>query len=198
LTSLSRQTTPAEVIVVNDASTDHTPAVLAAAASQVDLRVINHPAPRGRAGATNAGARVATGDILVFFDGDTLAHPELVARHAAVHADGTRSIGRGGRFTCAARFPQIRKPGRRALKEVGLPASRRQRAALRVTRVESSAISRRSTDAGTWPIQPGRRCDGDGGAHTPVARYFGRRHGCNLSVRRDDFCASVVSMRAWI
>ena len=98
LTSLSRQTTPAEVIVVNDASTDHTPAVLAAAASQVDLRVINHPEPRGRAGATNAGARVATGDILVFFDGDTLAHPELVARHAAVHADGARTIGRGETF----------------------------------------------------------------------------------------------------
>ncbi|NDP43760.1 MAG: glycosyltransferase, partial [Aromatoleum sp.] len=56
LTSLARQTAPAEVIVVNDGSVDHTPAVLAKAAHELPLKVVAHATPRGRAGAANAGA----------------------------------------------------------------------------------------------------------------------------------------------
>src|SRR5579871_4585562 len=98
LTSLARQTMPAEVVVVDDGSRDHTEAVLAEASRRLPMRIVKHAAPKGRSGAANAGARVALGDVLLFLDGDTLAHPELVARHAATHAAGRDIVGRGETF----------------------------------------------------------------------------------------------------
>ena len=197
LTSLSRQTTPAEVIVVNDASTDHTPAVLAAATSQVDLRVINHAEPRGRAGATNAGARVATGDILVFFDGDTLAGPELVMRHAVVHASGTRAIGRGETFHLrGTRFLRDPESGTaRAGEEARIarltPA---ERAALQVTREQIvsdfPAIDRRA-EPGIYPGAGPRllyALEMDAiRRHPDCGVLWAAACGSNLSVRREDF-----------
>jgi glycosyltransferase involved in cell wall biosynthesis len=56
----------AEVIVVDDGSTDATGAIAAAAGVQV----ISHPYPKGNGAAIKAGARAATGEIIVFMDGD--------------------------------------------------------------------------------------------------------------------------------
>ncbi len=84
LASLAQQTLPAEVVVVNDGSTDHTADVLAEAARDMPLSIVTHAAPRGRSGASNAGSHAATGDVLLFIDGDTLAAPDWVAQHAAV------------------------------------------------------------------------------------------------------------------
>ena len=95
LASLSRQSAPAEVVVVNDGSSDHTRAVLEEAAGWLPLTVVHHDQPRGRSGAANAGARAASGETLLFLDGDTLAGPDLVERHAAAHAARTGLIGRG-------------------------------------------------------------------------------------------------------
>jgi GT2 family glycosyltransferase len=95
LASLSGQTQAAEVVVVNDGSSDHTADVLAAAAGDLDLVVIHHAAPAGRSGAANAGAARASGDILLFLDGDTLAAPDLVARHLAVHREQDKRVVRG-------------------------------------------------------------------------------------------------------
>ena len=98
LASLSRQTREAEVIVVNDGSTDDTAAILAEAADWLPLSVVAHATPHGRSGAANAGARMANGDVLLFLDGDTIADPELVARHRGAHAAGTSVVGRGETF----------------------------------------------------------------------------------------------------
>lgn len=98
LTSLARQTEPAEVVVINDGSSDHTAVVLDEAASWMPLTVIHHEAPCGRSGASNAGARAARGNVLLFLDGDTLAGPDLVRHHAAAHADRPDLIGRGEVF----------------------------------------------------------------------------------------------------
>jgi MoaA/NifB/PqqE/SkfB family radical SAM enzyme len=57
-----------EFIVVDDASTDQTPAILA---SYPWLRVLRHPVRRGAGAARNTGARAAGGDVLVFLDADT-------------------------------------------------------------------------------------------------------------------------------
>lgn len=62
-----------ELLVVDDGSSDDTPAVAAASADTV-LRVPD--GPRGPAQARNVGARAARGDLLVFIDADV-----VVARH---------------------------------------------------------------------------------------------------------------------
>lgn len=88
LASLAQQTHPCEVIVVDDGSSDHTASVIADAAQTLEIKSLRHERPSGRSNAANAGARLASGDILIFLDGDTLAAPDFVASHCAVHAQG--------------------------------------------------------------------------------------------------------------
>jgi GT2 family glycosyltransferase len=95
LTSLARQSAPCEVVVVDDGSSDHTGAILDEAAKQAPLRIVRHPIARGRSGASNAGARAASGDLVIFLDGDTLAHPDFVAHHLRTHAAQDGLVGRG-------------------------------------------------------------------------------------------------------
>jgi glycosyltransferase involved in cell wall biosynthesis len=86
--------TVAEIIVADDGSTDETPALLAAEMSRMPLRIVRLEPNRGRSAAANAGARAATGELLLFLDGDTIAAPDLVERHATAHH--SRSVmGRG-------------------------------------------------------------------------------------------------------
>jgi glycosyltransferase involved in cell wall biosynthesis len=95
LASLAVQTEPAEVVVVNDGSTDHTDAVVAEAARDMAIVSIRNAEPLGRSGAANAGAERATGDILLFLDGDTVAAPDLVERHLAAHRSESGLVVRG-------------------------------------------------------------------------------------------------------
>ena len=98
LTSLAKQTQPAEIVVVNDGSTDSTPAILAEAGNWMPLRIVEHATPRGRSAASNAGARAASGEVVILLDGDTLAGPDMVARHLELHAARTNVAGRGETF----------------------------------------------------------------------------------------------------
>ena len=66
----------AEVIVVNDASTDDT----AALAHKGGARVINHLYPKGNGAAIKSGARAAATQVIVFMDGDGQHRPEDIAR----------------------------------------------------------------------------------------------------------------------
>ncbi len=75
---------PYEVIVVDDASTDATPAILAQyAARHTQLRIINSgalpPGWTGKAYACQQAASAARGEWLLFLDADTVPHPTLVA-----------------------------------------------------------------------------------------------------------------------
>ena len=58
----------AEILVVDDASSDETPTV----ASQLGLTVLRLPKNSGPAAARNYGARHAGGDILFFVDADVV------------------------------------------------------------------------------------------------------------------------------
>ncbi len=100
LASLARQTVPVEVVVVDDGSSDHTSAVIAAAMADMPIVALHHPVAQGRSAASNAAARLATGDLLIFLDGDTLAAPDMVERHLLAHdaQPSARLVGRGGRF----------------------------------------------------------------------------------------------------
>jgi len=71
--SAAREAWPdAEVIVVNDGSTDDTGEVAAAAGANL----VTHPESLGNGAAVKAGARVAQGDIIAFMDGDGQHDPK--------------------------------------------------------------------------------------------------------------------------
>lgn len=76
-----------EVVVIDDGSGDHTPAVLdAMAADRGWLHPLRQSANRGPAAARNAGLAAARGDLLLFVDDDVVASPTLLRTHADLHA----------------------------------------------------------------------------------------------------------------
>ncbi len=74
----------AEVIVVNDGSTDNTVAVAEAAGAMV----VHHPYSKGNGAAIKSGARAARGDILVFMDADGQHDPADIPRLLARLGEG--------------------------------------------------------------------------------------------------------------
>ncbi len=95
LASLAAQTVRPQVVVVNDGSSDHTSQVVADAAAAADVLEVRHARPEGRSAASNAGASRASGDIVIFLDGDTLAAPDFVAAHLERHRQRPNAMVRG-------------------------------------------------------------------------------------------------------
>ena len=77
---LAESRSESDVIVVDDASTDQTPAV----ASQLGVRLFRLGKNSGPAAARNYGARHSEGDILLFVDADVVVAPGVVNRVIAV------------------------------------------------------------------------------------------------------------------
>jgi glycosyltransferase involved in cell wall biosynthesis len=84
LPELKRLVPGAEILVVNDGSSDNTPVVCSANAVQVR----NHPYSMGNGAAVKTGARMAKGDILVFMDADGQHQPADVLRLLDKLAEG--------------------------------------------------------------------------------------------------------------
>jgi glycosyltransferase involved in cell wall biosynthesis len=198
LASLARE--DAEVVVVDDGSTDATAAMITAAARAMTVVPVRHVIAQGRAAASNAGAAAATGDLLIFLDGDTLAGPGMVAAHRAAHADAGDRIGRGEtwhlRCTRLLADPETGTAWPHATAQVdALPPAERE--ALRITQAQVAedfaAIVRRAAP-GIYPGVAPRRL------HAAEMRALAERpdspwlwaaaSGSNFSVPRDVFDAA--------
>jgi glycosyltransferase involved in cell wall biosynthesis len=200
LTSLARQSQAAEVVVVDDGSSDHTSAVLDEAAGWLPLAVVRHARSQGRSAASNAGARAAGGARLLFLDGDTLADPDLVRRHAQAHAARPELIGRGEAFHLrGTRFLQdpetaTPRPGE-AERIARMPPAELER--LRVTRRqildEFDQVARRA-EVGVYPgAGPRRLQEVEMDAlrrHPDCSVLWAGSTGANLSVPREAFLAA--------
>ena len=95
----------AEILVINDGSTDNT----AQLAMDLGARVITHPYSLGNGAAVKTGARNAIGDIIIFMDADGQHNPEDIpallaklhegydmvvgARHPSTHSSIIRRFG---------------------------------------------------------------------------------------------------------
>ena len=76
LAQLRQHQPQAELIVVDDGSTD----AAATIAANAGAKVIRHPYPMGNGAAIKTGARAATGDVLIFMDADGQHNPADMAR----------------------------------------------------------------------------------------------------------------------
>lgn len=75
--STINNTLPAtEIIVVDDGSTDETATI----AEELGAKVARHPYPIGNGAAIKTGAKQATGDVIVFMDGDGQHDPNDIPR----------------------------------------------------------------------------------------------------------------------
>jgi cellulose synthase/poly-beta-1,6-N-acetylglucosamine synthase-like glycosyltransferase len=89
---------PYEIVVADDASSDRTAAVAAEHGACV-VPIVR----RQIAAARNAGARAATGDVLIFVDADTIVSPEVVAATLAALAQG--AVAGGASLRLDGRIP---------------------------------------------------------------------------------------------
>lgn len=85
---------PAEVVVVDDASTDGS----ADAAREAGARVICNASRRNAGGARNVGLDATEGDLAAFLDADAVAPPDWLARARRAFVADEQIVGVGGRI----------------------------------------------------------------------------------------------------
>jgi len=106
-----------EVLIVDNNSSDSTPAVIAEkAAVYRNLKGFSQTKP-GAAATRNVGIREATGEIVLFIDDDILAEPDLVEKHIYYHREnpGSSIIG-----TVTSSWQQSTDPFLRYLRDKGI------------------------------------------------------------------------------
>jgi glycosyltransferase involved in cell wall biosynthesis len=200
LASLAVQTEKPQVVVVNDGSSDHTREVIAEAARELDLVAIHHETFAGRSAAANAGARQATGEILLFLDGDTLTEPNLIEQHMALHRREPNLVvrGEGWHLRCTRTFldPETGtpKPGEET-KVARMSESERARAVVtrRQIREDFNAVASRG-QPGIYPgFGPRRLLEIERDAlnsHPNCSVLWAAASGSNQSVSREAFLKS--------
>jgi glycosyltransferase involved in cell wall biosynthesis len=197
LASVERQDGLDEVIVVDDGSTDETWAMLDDAASPRPLVTLRNARPMGQSAAWNVGAEAASGDLLVFLDGDTLAGPGMVAAHARAHAEEANLVGRGEtwhvRCTRSLSDPETGEFWPHEA-ERGAALAPAEREALRITaaqvRDDFASVARRAGPGVYAGAAPRRLHDEEMRAlreQSGVTMLWAAASGSNSSVRRDMF-----------
>lgn len=92
-----------EIIVVDDASTDDTPA----AAAPFGVRLLRLERNSGAGAARNFGARNASGDVLLFIDSDVVAAPDTIARVKKIFEERPEIAAVFGSYDAAPRAPDL-------------------------------------------------------------------------------------------
>lgn len=198
LASLKQQEHLSEVVVVDDGSSDTTADVISEASSFLPITRLRHSTAYGRSAASNAGARAASGDILIMLDGDMPVGPGFVAAHATAHDSGD-VIGRGACFNLrCTRF--VYDPERVIpfphCEERLLRVSNAERERMRVTRADiedNFASIERRAQPGIYPgLGPFRLAEIEMHAlreHPECDVLWAAATGSNQSVRRECFLA---------
>lgn len=91
LDALAASVVPAEVIVVDDASSDGTAAIALRHPSKPT--VVRLPSRQGSGAARNVGTLIASGPTVCYVDADMVLPPWALAEHAAKVADGLIGLG---------------------------------------------------------------------------------------------------------
>lgn len=115
-TAMAAAAIDAEIIIVDDGSTDGTRQTVMDYTGRMNVRLICRNNERGLASAVVAGARVASSEIIVVMDADLSHPPEVIPSLAAPLFADTHDMVIGSRYVDGGEtpdWPMIRKIGSR-------------------------------------------------------------------------------------
>jgi glycosyltransferase involved in cell wall biosynthesis len=87
---LNQRTSPAEIIIIDDFSTDSTLQVLQDNFSHIpNLKIIVNPVNTGQSYSRNIAVNFATSDVIIIFDDDDISSPDRANMHLELYAKGS-------------------------------------------------------------------------------------------------------------